>query len=66
MQSDEKTAGLREAWAESHPMYEKACEEEAEAVEVEEFYRNERNKADIIVETWRSEQANQRAGGKFK
>lgn len=66
LQSDEKTAGMREAWAEAHPMYEKACEEEADALEVEEFYRSERNKADAIIEAWRSESANHRAGGSFK
>jgi len=66
LEAPEKTAGLREAWAEAHPAYERACEEEIEAVEADEYYRSERSKADIIVEAWRSEQANQRAGSNFR
>ena len=66
LQSDEKTAGMREAWAEAHPMYEKACEEEVDAVEVDEFYRCERNKADAIIEAYRTQEASLRAGISFK
>lgn len=66
MLSSHTTANLREAWAESHPDYERACEEEADALEQEEYYRSERNKADSIIEAWRTEQASQRAGTSFK
>lgn len=66
LQSNEKTMGLKEAWAECHPDYVAACEKEIEAVEADEFYRNKRNACDAIIEAWRSEQANNRAGSSFK
>jgi hypothetical protein len=64
--ANEATAQAREAWAESHPDYAKACEEECVAVEADEFLRDRRNAADTIVETWRTQEANQRAGGQFR
>lgn len=66
MQAQERSATLREAWAESHEIYATACEEEAKAVEHDEFHRNERNKADVIIEAWRTENANHRAGNNFR
>jgi hypothetical protein len=66
LQSPEKSQGLREAWAESSDAYQTACELEADWVEKDEFHRSERNKAEVIVETWRSENANNRAGSNFR
>lgn len=66
LQSEERSATMREAWAEAHDIYAEVCEEEAKAVEHDEFHRNERNKADVIIEAWRTENANQRAGNSFK
>lgn len=66
MQSVERSATMREAWAESHEIYAAACEEEAKAVEHDEFHRNERNKADTIIAAWQTEGANNRAGSNFR
>lgn len=66
LQSNEKSLGLREAWAECHPDYMNACEAEVKALEADEYYRNKRNACDAIIEAWRSEQANNRAGSIFK
>ena len=60
------SAGLREAWAESHVDYERACNEEADALQQDEYNRSERNKADSILEAWRTEQASLRAGTSFR
>lgn len=66
LQAPEKSQGLREAWAESSDSYQAACETEAEWVERDEFHRSERNKAETIIEAWRTENANSRAGGNFR
>lgn len=66
LQSLEKSATMREAWAEAHDIYAEACEDEAKAVEDDEFHRNERNKADVLIEAWRTENANHRAGSNFR
>ena len=66
LQSNEKTVGLKECWAECHPDYLDACEAELKAYEADEYYRNKRNACDAIIEAWRSEQANNRAGSSFK
>lgn len=66
LQSQERSATLREAWAEAHDLYSEACEAEAKAVEADEFHRNERNKADTIIAAWQTEGANNRAGGNFR
>ena len=64
--ANEATAQAREAWAESHPDYARASEEECRAVEQDEFLRDRRNVCDTIIETWRTQEANQRAGGSFR
>lgn len=66
LQSEERSATMREAWAEAHDLYAEACEAEALAAETDEFHRNERNKADSIIEAWRTESASQRAGSNFR
>lgn len=66
LMSPESSAAMREAWAESHTDYIAACEEEAKAVEEDEWHRSQRNKADTIIEAWRTEQASHRAGNKFQ
>lgn len=66
LQSEERSATMREAWAEASEPYAQVCEEEALAVEADEFHRNERNKADVIIEAWRTENANHRAGSNFR
>ena len=66
LQSNEKSLGLREAWAECHPDYMNACEAEVKALEADEYYRNKRNACDAIIEAWRTECSNNRAGSSFK
>lgn len=64
--ANESNAQLRDAWAESHPDYAEACENECLAVEKDEFLRDRRNGADAILEAWRSEGASLRAGSNFR
>lgn len=66
LQSNEKSLGLKEAWAECQQEYVDACEKEVIALEADEYYRNKRNACDAIIEAWRTENANQRAGSSFK
>ena len=66
LMSPESSAAMREAWAECHADYIAACEDEAKAVEADEWHRSQRNKADTVIEAWRTEQASHRAGGKFQ
>jgi len=66
LESNQPSATMREAWAEAHSLYHQACEEEVEAVEVDERARSERNKAETVIEAWRTENANQRAGQQFR
>lgn len=64
--SNEATVGGREAWAEDHDEYAASCEAEADAVERDEWFRAEKNKAETIVACWQTENANHRAGGSFR
>lgn len=66
LQSNERSGILREAWAEAHELYFEACEEEVMATEADEKAREERNNANVIVEAWRTENANRRAGDQFR
>ena len=66
LQSDEKSATLREAWAEAHQLYANAVDVEVDAIRQDEYERAERNRCDAVIEAWRSEQANQRAGNSFR
>lgn len=64
--ANESNAQLREAWAESHPDYAQACEDECDAVQRDEFLRDRRNGADSVVSAWQTEQATARAGATFR
>ena len=66
LESNQPSAIAREAWAEAHSLYHEACEEEVAAVEADEYARSERNKADTIISTFRTEEATRRAGEGFK
>ena len=66
LESNQPSAIAREAWAEAHALYHEACEEEVRAVEADEQARAERNKAETIIEAWRTQNANQRAGSQFR
>ncbi len=65
LESNQSSAITREAWAEAHSLYYEACEEEVRAVEADEYARAERNKADTIISTFRTEEATRRAGSDF-
>jgi hypothetical protein len=66
LESNQPSATAREAWAEAHSLYHEACEEEVRAVEADEHARAERNKADTIIETYRTEEATRRAGSQLR
>lgn len=66
LESNQTSAIAREAWAEAHSLYHEACEEEVRAVEADELARAERNKADTIIETYRTEEATRRAGSNLR
>ena len=66
LESNQSSAIMREAWAEAHSLYYEACEDEVKAVEADEHARSERNKAETVIEAWRTENANQRAGSQFR
>ena len=66
LESNQSSAVAREAWAEAHSLYHEACEEEVRAVEADERARAERNKADTILEVYRTEEATHRAGQTFR
>lgn len=61
LECGESSVAAKEAWAIIQPEYDKAVEREAEAVEIDEFHRNQRSKAEAIIEAWRTEQASLRA-----
>ena len=60
----EGTVAEREAKAIASDDYDEAADAECQAIEQDEFYRNQKDKAIAIIEAWRSEQANLRALGK--
>jgi hypothetical protein len=66
LESNETSDNKRRAWAECQPRYVEAVENEADAVEADETHRNKRNTCNAIIEAWRSEQANKRAGSNFR
>lgn len=66
LESNQSSAVAREAWAEAHPLYFEACENEVKAVEADERARAERNKADTILEVFRTQEATLRAGQNFR
>ncbi len=58
--SDQKSQGLREAFAEAHDDYAEVCEKLAKCEREYEWHRNERSKCDTVCEMWRTEQATMR------
>jgi len=65
LESLESSVVARESDAICQAAYDEAVEREAQAVEMDEFHRNQRNKAEAICEAWRSQSANYRALGKI-
>lgn len=58
--SPEKTIDARKAWADEHEEYEAAMEAYAEAEGRWEELRDQRNKAELILEAWRTMSSNER------
>lgn len=54
----------REAQALMTDEYDKAVDAEIEAIEADEFHRNQRSRCSALIEAWRTEQSNYRAMGK--
>lgn len=54
----------REAKAISSPEYEEAILEEIQAIEADEFHRNQRSRCTALIEAWRTEQSNLRTMAK--
>ncbi|WP_416877934.1 hypothetical protein [Litorimonas sp.] len=59
--SPEKSAAASEKWAMRQPEYTEAIEQTRECAELDYRIRAKREAAMIIVETWRTEQSNERA-----
>lgn len=55
--SDQKSQGLREAYADAHEDYAEVCEKLAQCEREYEWHRNERSKCETVCEMWRTEQA---------
>lgn len=64
--SKQNTAGLREAEAEASADYRDAVQAERDAVEVDEYHRAARVKAEAIIEAWRTESASIRAAERIR
>jgi hypothetical protein len=60
LRSEERTQGMKEAEAECHPDLAEAYVVEAQAVKAVEWHRRQKSRAEAVIETWRSEQANER------
>ena len=60
----EGTVAERESKALASNRYDEAIDAEITAVENDEFHRNQRNKAEAIIEAWRTEQSGLRAMSK--
>lgn len=58
------SATAAEIKAKAHPSYHEALKGLRAAVEADEYIRWQRTRADAVVESWRTESANQRSIGK--
>jgi hypothetical protein len=52
--------GMREAWAEAHDDYEEVCKKLAKCEEEVERHRNNRSRAEVVCEMWRTQSASLR------
>lgn len=60
LKSLETTVAMKDAWAESHPEYEKAWLYEAECEKAVEWHKRQQMRADAITSAWQTESANRR------
>lgn len=59
-------ASMREAWAETQPNYAAATDKYCDAIEKDELLRSKRNTCIVIIDAWRTQNANDRAGKDFR
>ena len=62
LEFDDKTVADREARSLSHPKYKDAIDKKSEAIFEYETIKNRRLSAQLVVEVWRTESANERKG----
>ena len=60
------SATMREAWAETQSNYIEACTRFCDAIERDELMRSKRNTCIVIIDAWRTQNANERAGKDFR
>ena len=60
------SASAREAYAETSDEYKDACERYCKAIEADEAMRSKRNTCVVLIEAWRTQNANERAGNQFR
>lgn len=60
-----KTVGVRESWARMHPDYRAHLEQKRTLAEMDYKARDRRSAASAIIEAWRTECSNARAGAKI-
>ena len=61
LKSERQTMALKEADAESHADYSKACEEEAEAAREMAWHHHQRARTDAIISAWQTQESSRRA-----
>ena len=60
LRAPHNTHGMREAWAEAHDDYEEVCKKLATCEEEVERHRNNRSRAEVVCEMWRTQSASLR------
>jgi putative IMPACT (imprinted ancient) family translation regulator len=60
LSSPEKTDAGKKAWATAHDEYAEACEAHAQAEQQWEYLKDQRNKAELVIEAWRTMSSNER------
>jgi hypothetical protein len=60
-----KTVGVRESWARMHPDYRAHLDQKKTLAEMDYKARDRRSAASAIIEAWRTECSNARAGAKI-
>lgn len=59
-------ATMREAWAETQTNYTAATAKYCDAIEQDELMRSKRNTAIVVIDAWRTQNANDRASKDFR
>lgn len=62
---NEKSAAAKEAYARAHPTYQEHLEQKKSVAELDYRQRDRRSAATAVIELWRTEQSNARAGARI-